>query len=160
MNKECTHDYAVMNDGSIKLGYKENNNNLDYDTTELIINTNPMNIEGHILYNCLVSWYDSSWKKKNEFFNIIVEFDKASLFGDEKYYNYFMSKLLSKERVMKYLKQGLSPNADIECGIYVGSVDYNDEGVLERHFYKEIGTICHNEDYMVALRDAVGGRTK
>ena len=159
--KECKFDYAIMNDGSIKLNYADSNGkvSLGYDITSLIINTNPINVEGHILYDCVVSWGDSKTGNFDEYYNILVEFDKSLLFGDSKYYEYFMSKLLAKKRVMKYLSLGFDSKSETKCGLYIGCVEYDEDGKLKRCFYGNVGSKCHNEDYMVTLRDA-NGRTR
>ena len=133
-------------DGILLICFKDIISN---DITNLSINTSPIVILGHDLYNCVVSW------GSNGSYNIVVEFDKELLLNDESYCYYFMSRLLNKSRVIEYLKRGLSSNPDFECGIYIGGVFYNESGLLEKRFYDDIGSKFHNEDYMVHWRKAL-----
>ena len=154
MKKKFDICYDFFDDGIVQVSYIDYLNKLDYNTTVLRINPVSNFIDGHTLYNCVVAWnLDNS---NNPFYNIVVEFDKELLLNDEAYCSYFMSKLLNKERVVKYLNNGLSNNPDFQCGIYVGGVSYNESGSLDRIFYKEIGRKFHNEDYMVLLRNSLG----
>lgn len=144
--------YRIRNDKTIELGYENTSSQKEYDNTRLIIDPTAMIIEGQEVFKCKVSWFSSndrvSYSENSIYdektpYNIIVEFNIEKLLTNKEYYSFFMSELLDKERVLKYLEQGMENNSEFACGDYIGYIDYNDKGNLTRYFDKDVGHACH-----------------
>lgn len=151
--------FRIRKDDKVELGYEKLNIQKEYDNTRLIIDPISMIIDGQKAFRCKVSWFksdDSVHFPKDEkginrydekkSYNIIVQFDIEKLVTDKHYYEFFMEKLLDKERVLKYLEYGMIEEPEIKCGDYIGYIDYNEEGILKRYFDKRIGIRCHYLD--------------
>lgn len=134
-----------------------------YDVTRLIINGNPINVNGHTVYDCDIAWYGSTdaiyfgprgeeLGRRNDFKNILTEIDMGRIQTDRNYCQYVMRQLLNRKRVLSYLEKGLTDSPDIPCGKYVGGVRYLENGNLEKFFSVDVGKIAHSSSEMKSMR--------
>ena len=125
-----------------------------YDSTRLIVDQNPEFLpSGHKVYNAKVSWYgiyDCEYivdgediGRKSDMENIRLELDMDKFMNDREYQDVLMTKLLSKNRVMRYKEQGLQDNPEHQCGNYIGYVDRNENGNYIKKFDLGIGEEVH-----------------
>ena len=152
--------------GNMQVELFNKNSNYDkfYDTTRLIIDRVPLNIEGHQVYNCAVSWYghddcqmlnektrqlDSL--RAQEYRGVLIELDLELLQTDPNYCNVLMNGLLDKERVERYLEKGLEETPDLPCGKYIGGVSKTEKG-YGKFFSRDVGMSSHYSDLMVNRR--------
>lgn len=154
-NEFITSDYYRMKDNKIELGHYNEKNKMTPDTL-LVIDSNAMIIEDKKVFKCVVKYFNFkgwTWKLDKEILdqindihahNILVQFDIQKLLTDQKYYRYFMEELLDETRVMKYLQAGLEEEPKQKCGDYIGYIDYNEKGKLDKYFDVELGKQCHN----------------
>ena len=147
--KETSTDsyYRIRKDGSVELQYK-NKKGTDYNITNLIINPNELLLDNKTYYKCKLSWFNdkktSNESNKENSANIIVQFDLEKLVTVEKYFTFFMEELLNKKRVLKYSNYGMEEHPQIECGDYIGYIDYDEKGNLKKFFDKDIAKECHH----------------
>ncbi len=130
-------EYSQISNGNLQVEFYDKNSDFKkfYDTTRLIIGRQPLNIEGHQVYNCAVSWYgqddcqmfDEKTGKfdslnAQEYRGVLAEIDLDLLQSDPNYCNMVMKGLLDKQRVERYLENGLQETPDQPCGKYIGGV--------------------------------------
>ena len=55
-------EYSQISNGNLQVNFYDKDSDFKkfYDTTRLIVCRQPLNIEGHQVYNCAVSWYGHS----------------------------------------------------------------------------------------------------
>ena len=150
--------FRIRKDNTVELGYENLNSEEEYNNTRLIINPIPLKKENNRdTFRCKVSWFnrnDRVYFPKNKdgnimydektSNNIIVEFNIEKLVTDKEYYEFFMEKLLNKERVLEYLEYGMKEKPKIKCGDYIGYIDYDEQKNLKRYFDEDFGIECHN----------------
>ena len=157
---------SMTRDGNYQIEFKDKYANIRqfYDVTRLIVNKRPVNINGHNLYDCNISWYGSndatilgptnkSMGRRDDYKNILTEIDFRKLQTDSNYCQFVMKNLLNRNRVTKYLEQGLENNPQRPCGNYIGGVR-TIGGRLEKFFAANVGLSCHNSPTMIAKRRA------
>ena len=158
------YDVQYHNNGSIQIEFYDRNSDFKtfYDTTRLIIN-NRLNIEGHQIYNCAVSWYGQNdcimidkttgeeLGRAGQYRGVLVELDLQLLLHDKNYHQMVMKGLLNKDRVEKYLNEGLKETPEIPCGKYIGGVRQTENG-YKKFFDMEVGRSSHNSDLMKKRR--------
>ncbi len=135
-----------------------------YDTTRLIVDREPFNIEGHKIYDCVVSWYgyddcqvlykttgklDSI--RARAYREVLAEIDLEQLKNNPNYCEMVMKGLLDQQRVAKYLERGLQENPEIPCGQYIGGVRKTERG-YGKFFSVEVGKASHNSKQMINIR--------
>lgn len=158
--------YRIREDGTIELGYgmgsKEGRR---HDNTRLLVDPNPIEINGQVVYQCTVMWfrmddtvyipkgskYDDARRDKKK---VLMGIDEQSVFTDRNYYSFMMEELLDKDRVERYAEMGLQEHPSQPCGEYVGYVGYKD-GQLTKFFSPNVGMECHNLPYMQELRGRI-----
>ena len=158
-------DYNLNSNGTLQVDFydKYPNFNKFYDTTRLIIGTQ-LNIEGHKVYDCAVSWYGHSdcqmFDKKTgtfdspraqEYYGVLAEIDLELLQSDPNYCNMVMNKLLDKQRVETYLENGLRETPEQPCGKYIGGVRQTEKG-YSKFFSIIVGQASHNSKLMINRR--------
>lgn len=151
-NEKSTDSYyKIRKDGSVELQCRSQKGK-EYNITNLIIDPIELLIDNQILYKCKVSWFndqtispagDTKYNKENPA-NIIIQFNLEKLVTDKKYFMFFMEELLDKKRVLKYLQYGMQENPVIECGNYIGYIDYDEKGYPTKYFDKDIAKQCHH----------------
>lgn len=158
--------YSSTSNGNLQVEFydKEADFKKFYDTTRLIIGRQPLDIEGHQVYNCAVSWYghddckilnketgklDSM--KAQAYRGVLAEIDLELLQNDLDYCNMVMNKLLDKQRVERYLETGLQEEPEQPCGKYIGGVEQTEKG-YGKFFSTIVGQISHNSKLMVDRR--------
>lgn len=156
----------ILSNGNLQLEFYDESADFKkfYDTTRLIIGKQPLNIEGHKVYNCAVSWYGRNdflvrneqtgkfeSKKAQEYRSILAEISIELLLSDQDYYKMVMENLLNKQKVEKYLETALQEEPEQPCGKYVGGVRKTEEGYIE-FFSKIVGRASHNSEQMKSKR--------
>lgn len=152
--------YSQTCDGELQVEFRYSNFKRFYDTTRLIISERPLNIEGYEVYDCKVSWYESSDcelfnEKTGKFENldaqqyqeILAEIDLNLLQRDQNYCDKLMNGLLDKKRVQRYLESGLQESPEQPCGNYIGGVKQTEKG-YSKFFSTVVGRISHNSELM------------
>jgi len=164
-------EYEIISDGRLKVEFYDRNPEFKnfYDTTRLIINTTPLNLENHRIYNCSVSWYGENdavmFNRENgreegrraDYRGVLAELDLSLLQNDPDYCNVLMKDLLDKKRVEKYLEEGLQENPQNPCGKYIGGVKQTENG-YRKFFSSVVGRASHNSELMVERRRALRER--
>lgn len=160
--RELPYDikYSLTPDGRFQVDYhnKSATNSNRYDTTRLIISHVVQLDSKNPIYNCYVSYYNQQdaimlikGKKvssRDEYRNILAEFDFNRLKNPQSNYcQTLMEELLNRDRVDRYLENGMRERSDLECGNYVGGLGIKD-GIYEKYFDKSIGRIIHNSKYI------------
>ncbi|MGM9850424.1 MAG: hypothetical protein ACI31V_05970 [Bacilli bacterium] len=149
--------FRIRKDNTVELGYENLNSQEEYNNTRLIIDPIPIKKENkRSTFKCKVSWFnrnDKVYFPKDEngnigydeksSKNIIVELNIEKLVTDKNYYEFFMEKLINKERVLKYLEYGMIEEPEIKCGDYIGYIEYDEQGRLNRYFDEYFGIECH-----------------
>ena len=129
-----------------------------YDTTRLIVSKKPIKIENQDVLNCLVSWYGESdavmidddgneFGRKTDYRDIFAQIDLNLLKTDDKYCYAVMQLLFDRNRVYRYLRQGLEENPDIPCGKYIGGIMKKDDRYT-KFFDRRIGIASHYSNLM------------
>lgn len=163
INKELPFDitYTVLPNGNYKVELKDNSYvENSYDTTRLLISKNPLKLANRAVYNCAVSWYNSN---HTEFYNnetgkfenvsaesyrgVLAELDLHLLQTDKKYCYLLMKRLLDKERVERYLADGLKDVPEMPCGKYIGGIQKIDNQ-YQKFFSQDVGLASHESDLM------------
>lgn len=153
--------FRMRSNNQIELGHYSDKNKAKPDTI-LFIDTNPIIIDGEKVFRCNVNYYnifedtlmlrtdgtidfeEMHKRGANNTYDILVQIDINRLFKDEKYYNFFMEELLKENRVIKYLEAGLQEKPARKCGNYIGYIEYDKQGNLNKYFDIELGKKCHN----------------
>ncbi len=157
---------TATKDGRCQMEFEDHKADMKqfYDITRLIINGKPININGHVLYDCDISWYGSTdaillgpdgekFGRRNEYKNILAEIDMGRMQTDSRYCQFVMRGLLNRKRVLRYLEKGLRDSPDIPCGKYVGGVRYLEGGKLDKFFSCDVGQAAHSSPEMVSMRE-------
>lgn len=158
--------YSTAPNGHLQIDLHDMNANFKqfYDTTRLIVDRNPLDMEGREVYNCAVSWYGNSDCRVQDpktgkfdspraqiYKGVLVEIDLQLLQSDPNYCNSVMTKLLEQKRVERYLEMGLEENPEYPCGKYVGGINKTENG-YEKIFSVAVGQASHNSALMVKRR--------
>lgn len=157
--------YIQTDNGNLQIDFHDKNADFGkfYDTTRLIVG-NLLNIDGHPVYNCAVSWYgDSDCQvydkttgildslRAQDYRGVLAEIDLRLLQNDPNYCNMVMKELLDKQRVESYLERGLQETPEQPCGKYVGGVRQTENG-YRKFFSTVVGKASHNSKLMVNKR--------
>lgn len=150
--------YSMTSDGRLQIDFYDENADFKqfYDTTRLIINTKPLIMADHEIYNCIVSWYGKNdaimpGGRREEYRGVLAELD-LGLINDHNYCSALMKLLLEKKRVERYLEDGLKETPEVPCGKYIGGVMRSEENEYEKFFSTPVGEASHNSDLMVNRR--------
>lgn len=135
-----------------------------YDTTRLVIKRQPLNMEGHQVYNCAVSWYGSNdcqmineetgvidSLRAQDYRGVLAEIDLQLLQSDPNYCSMVMKGLMDKERVERYLANGLEESPEQPCGKYIGGVRQTERG-YGKFFSTAVGRASHYSGLMIGRR--------
>lgn len=159
-------EYSTITNGNLQVEFYDKNTDFKkfYDTTRLIVGRYPLNIEGHQVYNCAVSWYGSSdcqmfdektgkfdSLRAQEYRGVLAEIDLELLQSDPNYCNMVMKGLLDKQRVERYLESGLQETPEKPCGKYIGGVRQTEKG-YGKFFSSIVGRASHNSELMINRR--------
>lgn len=158
--------YSQMPNGNLQVEFLDEHAafNKLYDTTRLIIKRQPLNIEGHPVYNCAVSWYGSNdcqmineetgvidSLRAQDYRGVLAEIDLQLLQSDPNYCNMVMTGLLDRKRVEGYLTRGLEETPEQPCGKYIGGVGKTEKG-YRKFFSVIVGQASHNSELMKGRR--------
>lgn len=168
IEEQLPYRFTKMYNGNLQIdfhndNYKENFKNF-YDTTRLIVSRNPLDIKGHKVYNCAVSWYEEGDcqmlnyetgkfdnTREEQYRGVLAEIDIELLETDPTYISAVMKRLLNKSRVERYLEDGLKEKPERPCGKYVGGIK-KDENGYNKFFSMEVGEFSHNSKLMIERR--------
>lgn len=164
--------YETLPNGNLQIEFYDENADFKkfYDTTRLIVGKQPLNMEGHTVYNCAVSWYgqddcqvlDEKTGKfdsvgAQQYRGVLAELDMELLQNDPKYISMVMKGLLDKERVERYLEDGLQENPEHPCGKYIGGVRQTEKG-YSKFFSTNVGKASHESELMKGRRQEYRNR--
>lgn len=157
---ELPYQYSISTteDGKTRVEFldKSNERNQYYNTTSLIIDNKPIYINGCPIHRCNVGWYNDDdtimFGVKRENTEVLAEIDPSLMRHDEEYTCAVMAKLLNRERVEKYMKDGMSKTPLTPCGNFIGAIKQKDDGIYIKYFDKSIGATIHNSRYMSEKR--------
>lgn len=167
-------EYSQISNGILQVEFYNRDSDFKkfYDTTRLIVSRQPLNIEGHQVYNCAVSWYGSNdcqmFDEKTGKFDslraqsyqgVLAEIDLELLQSDSNYCNMVMKGLLDKQRVERYLESGLQELPERPCGKYIGGVRQTEKG-YGKFFSVIVGRASHNSELMINRRQEHRARIK
>lgn len=159
-------EYSTLSNGNLQVEFYDNDSDFKkfYDTTRLIVGRQPLNIEGHQVYNCAVSWYGRSdcqmldektgkldSLRAQDYRGVLAEIDLELLQSDPNYCNILMKGLLDKQRVERYLESGLQETPEQPCGKYIGGIRQTEKG-YGKFFSTIVGRVSHNSELMVNRR--------
>lgn len=159
-------EYSPTSNGNLQIEFYDEDSDFKkfYDTTRLIVSRQPLNIEGHQVYNCAVSWYgqndcqmldEKTGKfdslRAQEYRGVLAEIDLELLQSDQNYCSMVMKGLLDKQRVERYLENGLQETPEHPCGKYIGGVRKTEEG-YGKFFSIIVGQASHNSELMIKRR--------
>lgn len=157
-------EYSCTDDGRLVIELIEQRTKPGqfYDTTKLVFDNKMVELEGHYLQNCMVSWYgqedcvrlDSNgndYGRRGQFKNVLADIDTSLIWNDEEYCLAVMKKLLNQDRVEEYLNRGLQESPDVPCGKYVGGIKLRGEE-YRKVFHPGVGKASHNSPEMVDKR--------
>ena len=159
-NDEAAHVLReITDDGKLQIDYMEKP---DYrkpnDSTRLVLETIPENINGNKVYTGKVSWYNQgdtimfdNNDSRHRGWTIRMEVEPTLLRTNDEYVRWVMVGLLNRSRVQSYIERGLIDNPDVPCGNYVGGIDAKPDESFGKIFDNFIGTYVHN---MPAVRQA------
>ena len=116
--QDDSRDSAVMSiieDGRKRFEYYQAKRNFGqfYDTTRVVVNTEPRIVEGRILYDCLVSWYgrddavyimdgaEEMGGRRDTYEHIVAGIDPEKMQADGRYLQMIMTDLLEQKRDRK-----------------------------------------------------------
>lgn len=174
--QDDSRDSAVMSiieDGRKRFEYYQAKRNFGqfYDTTRVVVNTEPRIVEGRILYDCLVSWYgrddavylmdeaEVMGGRRDIYEHVVAGIDPEKMQADGRYLQMIMTDLLEQKRVNKYLERGmkeeseLGPN-ELACGRYIGEIEQKPDGTYRKVFGPRVGKAEHNTEHMKQERQA------
>ena len=127
----------ITDDGKLQIDYIEKPDfKKDYDSTRLVLETIPENINGYRVYTGKVSWYNQK--------DAIMAVEPNLLRTNDEYVSWVMKGLLNKNRVRAYHERGLIDNPDVPCGNYVGGIEVKADGSFKKVFDNFTGTYVHN----------------
>ena len=154
-------EYSTIPNGNLQI---EQTDVKTEDVTRLIISRQPLNIENCPVYSCAVSWYNQNdcqnfsketgkyeSPRAEQYRGVLAEIDIELLQKDPNYCNAVMRSLLNRQRVEKYIENGLQETPEVPCGKYVGGIMRTEEG-YKKYFNEKIGRASHNSPLMVARR--------
>lgn len=149
----------VTEDGKLQIDYiAERDFRKDYDSTRLVLETIPENINGYRVYTGKVSWYNQNDAimfdgndSRHRGLTVRMEVEPNLLRANDEYVSWVMLALLNKNRVRSYYERGLTDNPDRPCGNYVGGIEMKSDGSFGKIYDSFIGTFVHN---MPAVRQA------
>lgn len=159
-------EYSPTSNGNLQVEFYDKDSDFKkfYDTTRLIIGRQPLNIEGHQVYNCAVSWYgqndcqmldEKTGKfdslRAQEYRGVLAEIDLELLQRDPNYCSVVMRELLDKQRVERYLESGLQETPEQPCGKYIGGLGQKEIG-YGKFFSRSVGQASHNSELMINRR--------
>ena len=159
-------EYSTLSNGNLQVEFYDNDSDFKkfYDTTSLTLGNKPLNIEGHQVYNCAVSWYGRSdcqmldektgkldSLRAQDYRGVLAEIDLELLQSDPNYCNILMKGLLDKQRVERYLESGLQETPEQPCGKYIGGIRQTEKG-YGKFFSTIVGRVSHNSELMVNRR--------
>lgn len=159
-------EYSQFSNGNLQVEFYDKNSDFRkfYDITRLIVGRNPLNIKGHQVYNCAVSWYGHSdcqmldrktgrhdSLRSLDYREVLAEIDLELLQSDPNYCNIVMKGLLDKERVERYLENGLQETPQQPCGRYIGGIRQTEKG-YGKFFSTVVGLASHNSRLMINKR--------
>lgn len=149
----------ITDDGKLQIDYMEKpDSRKPYDSTRLVLETIPENINGYKVYTGKVSWYNQgdtimfdNNDSRHRGWTIRMGVEPTLLRTNDEYVSCVMVELLNRSRVQSYIERGLVDNPDVPCGNYVGGIETNPDGSFGKIFDNFIGTYVHN---MPAVRQA------
>lgn len=159
-------EYSSTSNGNLQVEFYDKNADFKkfYDTTRLIVDRKPLDMEGHQVYNCAVSWYmkdacemfnEETGKFENldaeKYREVLAEIDLQLLQNDSNYCNIVMKDLLDKQRVERYIENGLQETPEQPCGKYIGGVRHTEKG-YGKFFSIIVGQASHNSELMINKR--------
>lgn len=159
-------EYSTAPNGDLQVEFYDKASDFKkfYDTTRLIVGRQPLNMEGHRIYDCSVSWYGHSdcqmfdektgkfdSLRAQEYQRVLAEIDLELLKNDPDYCNMVMKGLLDKQRVERYLESGLQEMPKQPCGKYIGGVRRTEKG-YGKFFSMIVGQASHNSELMINKR--------
>lgn len=165
-NRDNNVIFSTTNDGRLQVDYinKRHKFGQFYDTTRLIVDNYPLIIENREVQNCAVSWYsqddaillDPRYNMESanasQYKGVLAEIDVELLRIDPEYCSIVMENLLERNRINKYLEDGLTENPRIPCGKYIGGVGRNNENRYTKFFTAKVGEASHQSPLMVKRR--------
>ena len=134
----------------------------DYDVTRLVVG-HDLKLAEAVVQNCAVSWYGTGDEihinpqyrnesiRANEYRGVLIQIAPIRLQQDSDYCRMVMKGLLNRDRVTKYLSEGLSENPRVKCGKYVGGIRI-ENGMYKKFFDVEAGMASHNSKLMIERR--------
>lgn len=149
----------ITTDGKLQIDYMEEPDfRKPYDSTRLVLETIPENINGYKVYTGKVCWYNQNDTimfdgndSRHRGWTVRMEVEPTLLRTNDEYVSWVMVALLNRSRVKSYIERGLLDNPDVLCGNYVGGIETNPDGSFGKNFDSFIGTYVHN---MPAVRQA------
>ena len=157
-------EYGITRDGKRVIEFLDKQSSFKqfYNSTRLVIGNNPIYIDGHPLYEVEVSWYndhdcvffDENGRETGSRYDskkVLAGLNMDLLQQDREYCAYAVRELLNKERVERYLAEGLQEKPQTLRGNYVGEIKQK-EGEYGRIFYENVGRKVHNSPEMVSNR--------
>ena len=154
-NKEFLRNakFSMTKDGRLQVDFydREADFRQFYDVTRLIASIDTINLGGHPVHNCAVSWYGENdainfdskgmdLSRRTQYRGVLAEINLEQLRTDYNYCEAVMKGLLNKERVEKYLSRGLQENP---------------ENPYQKFFSKRAGEASHNSEFMINRRREV-----
>ena len=142
----------ITDDGKLQIDYIEKPDfKKDYDSTRLVLETIPENINGCRVYTGKVSWYNQNDAimfdgndSRHIGLTVRMEVEPNLLRTNDEYVSWVMKGLLNKNRVRSYHERGLIDNPDVPCGNYVGGIETKSDGSFRKIFNNIIGSYVHN----------------
>lgn len=142
----------ITDDGKLQIDYMEKPDfRKPYDSTRLVLETIPENINGYKVYTGKVSWYNQgdtimfdNNDSRHRGWTVRMEVEPTLLRTNDEYVSWVMVELLNRSRVQSYIEKGLIDNPDVPCGNYVGGIDAKPDGSFGKIFDNFIGTYVHN----------------
>ena len=126
-------EFNTTTDGKLQVDFYDKQADFKqfYDTTRLIVNPVSINMGENQVLNGAVSWYghddaiyidnygnEMKVGRRNEYRGVLTQIDLNLLQTDANYCYMVMKNLLNKERVEKYLSQGLEDNPQMPWWSY------------------------------------------
>ena len=156
--------YSIDNRGRVQVDFFDRKFKFSkfYDTTRLIVDRIPVNVDGHNLQNCLVSWYGQSdcmmfdenrqpFGRQYDYTKVLAEIDIDLLRTDSNYCMSVMKELLDKDRIERYQRTSLEETPQVPCGEYIGGIKIQN-GEFRKTFSLPIGQAAHNTREMKERR--------
>lgn len=138
-----------------------------YDTTRIVVDAVPTMIAGHQIYSAKVSWYGKNdavyldpqygdMGRRNQFTDIKLGLDVNKFFSDPAYQAVLMRQLLDKNRIERYISQGLEDSPKTPCGNYIGHVGISSKSNSNEYrkiFSEAVGREVHYSHEMLTKRE-------